>query len=370
MKIAFMHFWTLRLPRGVETLVISLANELSKHGHDVSILTAQSDRQPLVTPLPSVAVKKFPTFRYYESATIVPFYAANLIREKYDAVITFFADFGEGWALQLAAPFTHPKHVLYLTFPYKSAPHRYKAYQHWQWGKKAEYILADAEYTAKEGTLFFNRPVTNLPSGTDPERFKPDANLRIQMRKELGFKDNDLILLNVAALEQRKGVWRVIETLPEIQKQCKNVRYLILGDGPQKETLQQRAAALNITDNVIFAGTTTNLQAYYNAADIFVMLSDSEAGSIACLEAMASGLPVIVSNSGGFHEVVTPDCGRMINLEKQDELIEAVSELKNNTELRHTLGMNGRQRIIQEFSWGSLAGRLITILAENENKHG
>ncbi len=362
MKIAFMHFWTLRLPRGVETLVISLANELSKRGHNVSILTAQSDRQPLVTPLPSVAVKKFPTFRYYESATIVPFYTSDLIREKYDAVITFFADFGEGWALQLAAPFTNPKHVLYLTFPYESAPHRYKAYQHWQWGKKAEYILADAEYTAKGGALFFNRPVTNLPSGTDPERFKPDANLRAQMRKELGFKDNDLILLNVAALEQRKGAWRVIEALPEIQKQCGNIHYLILGDGPQKEPLQQRAAALNVTDNVIFAGTTTNLQAYYNASDIFVMLSDSEAGSIACLEAMASGLPVIVAESGGFHEVVTPDCGKMVNIEKPEEFIEAVKIFNTDVNLRLKTGLNGRQRIIENFSWQALSERLIQII--------
>jgi glycosyltransferase involved in cell wall biosynthesis len=162
----------------------------------------------------------------------------------------------------------------------------------------------------------------------------------------------------------------VIEALPEIRKRCGNVRYLILGDGPEKAPLQKRAAELNISDLVIFAGTTANLPPYYNAADIFVMLSDSEAGSIACLEAMSSGLPAIVSKSGGFNEVVNLNCGRITDIEKQNDLIEAVMELQNDSKLRHMLGINARQRIIQEFSWGSLAERLIAILSENKSQYG
>jgi glycosyltransferase involved in cell wall biosynthesis len=370
MKIAFMHFWTLRLPRGVETLTLSLANELSKRGQEVSILTARSSRQPLVASLPSVVVKEFPTFRYFEFATIAPFYAVNLVHQKYDVVITFFADFGEGWALQLAAPFARPRHVLYLTFPYKSAPHRYDAYKYWNWGSNVEHILADAEYTAQDGASFFGRPVINLPSGTNPERFLPDPKRRTKMRKDLGFNDDDIVLLNVAALEKRKGAWRVIEALPKIREHCGNVRYLILGDGSQKSVLQKRVVELGLDDLVMFAGTTTNLESFYNAADIFVMLPDAEAGSIACLEAMASGLPVIVSKSGGFDEVVKPNCGRIIDIERQNELIEAVAELRNSSELRHALGMNGRQRIIQEFSWGTLAERLIFILSKNASSVG
>ena len=358
-----MHFWTLRLPRGVETLTLSLANELSKHGQAVSILTARATRQPLVTPLPGVVVKEFPTFRYFEFATIVPFYTVDLVRENYDVVITFFSDFGEGWALELASLFVHPRHVLYLTFPYESAPYRYDAYRHWGWGQKVEYILADAMYTAKRGEVFFGRPVITLPSGTDPERFQPDPGRRARMRKDLGFKDDDVVLLNVAALERRKGAWRVIEALPEIHKRCNNVRYLILGDGPQKDVLQKRVIELGLTDIVTFAGTTMDLQPFYNAADIFIMLPDAEAGSIACLEAMASALPVIVSKSGGFEEVVMSNCGKMIDADVQPEIVEAVEELTNDPELRFSLGINARRRIIDEFSWGAITERLLSILS-------
>jgi hypothetical protein len=82
--------------RGVETLVQSLANELAKRDLDVSVLTAQQTQTPLVPLSPQVRVKQFPTFRYYEFATIAPLYAFDLIRNRYDVVIVFFADFGEG----------------------------------------------------------------------------------------------------------------------------------------------------------------------------------------------------------------------------------------------------------------------------------
>lgn len=364
MKIAFLHFWTFRLPRGVETLTISLANALARRGCETHILCARSKREPLVKPLPEVKAKQFPTFRYYEAATIVPFYASALIKEQYDFVITFFADFGEGWALRLAKPFLKKtRHVLYLTFPYESAPHRYQAYQAWKWDKTADILLADAEYTARGGANLFGRKVINLPSGTDPARFFPDPERRAQKRRELGFADDELVLLNVSALEPRKGTWRVVEAMPQILERAGSVRYLILGDGPQRNALEARAKELGVAERILFAGTTSNLAPYYNAADVFVMLSDSEAGSIACLEAMSSGLPVIVSDAGGFGEVATPECGRMIDINLPRALAEAVAELRDSA-LREERGRNARRRIVENFSWDALAERLLSILNE------
>jgi glycosyltransferase involved in cell wall biosynthesis len=63
-KIAFLHFWTLRLPRGVETLTLSLANALAAQEHAVAILCAKRTREPLVKPAANVRVREFPTFRY------------------------------------------------------------------------------------------------------------------------------------------------------------------------------------------------------------------------------------------------------------------------------------------------------------------
>lgn len=357
-----MHFWTLRLPRGVETLTLSMANALASQGHDISILCAKRTREPLVAPLPQVCAHEFPTFRYFEATTIVPFYAQALMRERHDVVVTFFADFGEGRALQLAAPFVKPRHVLYLTFPYASAPHRYHAYKKFGWDKRADVLLADAAYTAADGEKFFGRPVSVLPSGTDPSRFKPDVTRRAATRARLGFQLDDVVLLNVSALERRKGTWRVIEALPQIRAHCPRARYLVMGEGPERAKLEQRAQELGLCDAVVFGGTTNDLTPIYNAADIFVMLSDEEAGSLALLEAMASGLPTIVSDTGGFDEVVSSNSGRKVSAESAAEFTKVVFELVLDKNLRAEMGGFARRKVIEDFSWRQIATNLVANL--------
>lgn len=370
MKIAFLHFWTLRLPRGVETLTLSLANALAQQGHDVSILCAKRIREPLVAPSPQVRVQEFPTFRYFETTTIVPFYAQALAREKFDVVVTFFADFGEGRAFQLAAPFTNFKHVLYLTFPYASAPHRYHAYKKFGYDKRADILLADAAYTAADGEKFFQRPVSVLPSGTDPERFKPDAEKRAAMRTRLGFHENDTALLNVSALERRKGTWRVIEALPQIRAGCPQVRYLVMGEGPERDHLERRAIELGVRDIVLFGGTTNDLSGYYNASDIFVMLSDEEAGSIALLEAMASGLPVVVSNTGGFAETIDSNCGVRVDITSVSCIVAGIQGLVGDTDKRNAKGSRARERVKENFAWHALSERFVRMVINTHDRLG
>ncbi len=362
MKIAFLHFWTLRLPRGVETLTLSLANALAAQGHAVSILCAKHTREPLVKPAATVRVQEFPTFRYFETRTIVPLYAQALTRERYDVVVTFFADFGEGRAFQLTAPFARFKHVLYLTFPYASAPHRYHAFQKFGWEKRADVLLADAAFTARDGEKFFGRPVAVLPSGTDPERFKPDAAKRAALRMNLGFGENDVALLNVSALERRKGTWRVIEALPQIRALSPRVRYLIMGEGPERANLEQRALELGVRDAIVFGGTTSDLTGYYNAADIFVMLSDQEAGSVALLEAMASGLPAVVSDNGGFREVVNASNGVAVNMGDTQAIAAGLIGLVRDASRRAALGMAARAHVRDHFAWNALAARFSNLV--------
>lgn len=343
-------------------MVLSLANELVRRDVDVSVLTAQATQEPLVKSLPQVHVRAFPTFRFFEFKTIVPFYALDLIRQHYDTVIVFFADFGEGRAWQIARKFVHSNLILYLTFPYESAPHRYTAYRRWGWERQASSILADAEYTARRGKEFLKRPVCVLPSGTDPDRFKPDPEQRARTRARFGFTDREIVLLNVAALEKRKGVWRVIEALPTILRQCSNVRFLVLGEGPERLSLEARTKELGVHQNVIFAGTTDDLPSYYNMADIFVMLPDAEAGSVACLDAMASGLPVLVSASGGFNEVVSNESnGLTVDISKPEAIVNSIAGLAMDTGKRTRLGYSGRQTVVEKFSWGQIADQFLRL---------
>ena len=83
-------------------------------------------------------------------------------------------------------------------------PHRYRSFLRWGWHQKARHILADAGWIAREAHELFRRPVGVVPVGTDPERFRPDAARRDGLRKQWGFADTDVVLLNVSTLERRK----------------------------------------------------------------------------------------------------------------------------------------------------------------------
>jgi len=364
MKIAFIHFYTFRLLRGIETLVLSLANELVVKGVDVAVLAAWPILRPLVPPDSKVRVYTFPTFRYYEAATIVPLYIANLLFHNYDIVNIFFADFGEGPAIRMTRRLKDYRLNLYLCYPYHSVPHRYHSLAHYGLGGLADRLIADSEFVADGARQFFNRTVDVVPVGTDPKRFRPDPALRTEMRARLGIAEDEVVLLNVSALEERKGTWRVIQALPEIRKHCPRVRYVILGDGSHKPALERMVHELGLVDCVLFAGTTPDLVPWYNLADIFVMLPDAEANSIACHEAMACGLPVVVANTGGFGEVVTGKAGRLVDIYNQDVIASTIVELAAMPERRRGMGLKGRYIIQERLSWERIAERLIAIFEE------
>lgn len=361
-RIAFWHFYTFRLLRGIETLILSLANTLVKTGTEVSIVSASPTTTPLVSPDPRVNIYAYPTPGYYSHQFIIPFYVHHFLRHRYDHVVAFFADFGEGSALRIVNRFRHIPLTLYLCYPYAAAPHRYSSFRALGWEQKATVILADATWIAHEAEQFFHRPVGVVPIGTDPERFRVNTLLRGRARKRWRINDTDVVILNVSALEPRKGVGRVIQAMSRLVPRFPQLRYLVLGKGEQEPELRKMVKELRLDDVVIFAGTTTELQAYYNAADIFVMLTDDEGNSIACHEAMSSGLPVVVSDTGGFVESVPATTGFRVNPDDTASIDAALSRLITNGDVRHAMGQAGRDHILRNHSWEKTADRFLKEL--------
>jgi len=362
MKVAFLHFYTFRLLRGIETLIVSFANQLVAKGVEVSILAARGTLERTLIPVDQrVQVKQFPTVRYYEHFTVVPWYVWDLIRNHYDIVNIFFADFGEAAALRLASRFVDFRLNLYFCYPLDAVPHRFKSFTKCHLDKMATLFLGDSSYVAEGVEAFFHRPCIVVPVGTDTQRFKPDEAKRAETRAELGIQPDEVVLLNVSELEERKGTGRVVESLPYVREKFPLTRFLILGKGDCRERLEKRVEELRLTPWVNFLGTTTELPRFYNAADIFVMVPDKEANSIACHEAMACGLPVIVSNSGGFQEVVDDTCGRIVNAQSRDEIVGAILELAASGMLREQLGSQGRKRIEERLTWDVQSDRLLEV---------
>jgi len=361
-KIAFWHFYTFRLLRGIETLIVGLANALVDRGVDVSIVTAAATTQSLTGPDSRIKIYKYPAPRYYSHTFIVPFYVNHFLRHRYDHVVAFFADFGEGSALRIINEFREIPLTLYLCYPYSAAPHRYLSFRKLGWESKARNIFADAVWIANEATRFFGRDVQVVPVGTDPARFKPNSELRSRSRKQWGFTDSDVVLLNVSSLERRKGISRVVQTMSRLRSRFPQLRYFILGQGEEKCELEKLVKELGLNDVVRFAGTTSELENAYNMADILVMLTDDEGNSIACHEAMSSGLPVLVSDTGGFIESVPPNAGFRVNPGNTQWIDDSLSQLITDPLLRQAMGQAGRSHILENYSWEKTAEKFLKEL--------
>jgi glycosyltransferase involved in cell wall biosynthesis len=361
-RIAFWHFHTFRLLRGIETLIVGLSNALVERGVDVSIVTAKATTLSLTAPDSRVKIYAYPTPRYYSHQFIVPFYVNHFLLHGYDHVIAFFADFGEGSSLRILNTLRRIPLTLYLCYPYSAAPHRYLSFRKQNWQSKARNIFADAVWIAEEAEQFFGRSVPVVPVGTDPARFVPNSDTRRRWREQWGFTDSDVVLLNVSSLERRKGIHRVIQTMSRLRGRFPQLRYVVLGEGEEKPELVKLAGELGLNEVVMFAGTTSELQAAYNMADVFVMLTDDEGNSVACHEAMSSGLPVVVSDTGGFIESVPSTAGFRVNPDDPNEIDDALSRLITDPLLRQRLGQAGRTHILRDYSWDKTAEKFLKEL--------
>ena len=117
------------------------------------------------------------------------------------------------------------------------------------------------------------------------------------------------VLMTLARLqqnEQQKGLDEMLEILPELLAEEKNLSYLIAGDGDDKQRLERKAVALRIDKHVVFAGRVPEAEKadHYRTADVFVMPGRQEGFGFVFLEAMASGIPVVASSLDGSREAV------------------------------------------------------------------
>lgn len=124
------------------------------------------------------------------------------------------------------------------------------------------------------------------------------------IRKEIGLKATDKIIINTARLLGQKNHLLLIDAFFEFRKSHSDYKLIILGDGPTRKLLEQRLAALGLEQSVFLLGVRRNVFAYYCISEFFVLTSRIEGFGIACIEAFACGLPVISTNVAGPDEFV------------------------------------------------------------------
>ena len=164
-----------------------------------------------------------------------------------------------------------------------------------------------------------------------------------ELRREMGARQDDLVALRMARLASDKGLEHLIEAAAIMPQTPRRIQVVIAGDGPERDHLEQVAARLRVNDRVKFLGFREDVPDLLAASDMVVLPSLREGLSIAMLEAMAAGKPIVATNIGSQKEVAAhADIARLVPPADGRALSEAIQRLANDEKLMAQLGSNAR----------------------------
>lgn len=135
-----------------------------------------------------------------------------------------------------------------------------------------------------------------------------------KIRKKLNIGEDDFVFANVARMHPVKNQLNLIKAFSELEKEVKNIRLIIVGDGPLEQELKSKVSELDLEDKIIFTGFKENAADYVNASNVSILNSLSEGGlpPLVILESAAVKVPVIVSKVGDLDQVVNEKTGFVI----------------------------------------------------------
>ncbi len=229
-------------------------------------------------------------------------------------------------------------------------------------------IVSISRFTADRAAEiqgFAGDKIEIVPNALDPEMIEQSAN----ERRPNCFPEGRTILLTVArlsAMEQYKGVDTVIRAMPAIATARPDVAYVIIGDGGDKPRLASLVQEANIASYVNFVGhiPEEDLIRAYRHCNIFVMPSRGEGFGVVFLEAMTFGKPVIAGDHGGAPEVVQDGVtGYLVDHADVAATADRVIRLLTDEELNHRMGLAGRRRVEDHFTFEHFRRRISGILS-------
>jgi glycogen(starch) synthase len=205
--------------------------------------------------------------------------------------------------------------------------------------------------------------VTVIPNGIDPADLEPVADLH-ELRARFAEPHQRLVLL-VGRLVYEKGFQLALEALPGLIERVGDVRFIVAGSGTHEQELKQQAEDLGLGPYGTFVGWIGDdvLHSLYRIADLTVVPSIYEPFGLVALEAMASGCPCLVADTGGLREVVTEEVGLRFRSRDPESLGEMAERLLTDAALRDRLVAEASEHVLT-FDWSDVAERTAEIYAE------
>lgn len=348
---------------GVESHVLELSKKLIDRGHEVFVVTTKLEGTEEEDVVEGVPVKRVEPLTIFLSTPIVPGINNVLLEEDYDILHShspppLMSFLGVRNAQKKDVPFVLTYHCD-LEIPYTFGPLIVNLYERtfgtYTVSKSDKIITTTPSYGATSKAVW-HREADIIPNAVDADRFHP-SNEGDWVREELGIGDKKLIMY-VGRIVYHKGLEYFVRAAKYLES--RDVQFLLVGTGDFRKELEDIIEREGLEDMVMFAGRVPNeeLPDYYAATDVFVLPSVSrlEAFGIVALEAMASEVPVIVSDIPGVRDVIVEGKnGLLTEPMNSEDLAGKIRTLLENPDMAERMGKNGRKRVLERFTWGQVA---------------
>jgi glycosyltransferase involved in cell wall biosynthesis len=191
------------------------------------------------------------------------------------------------------------------------------------------------------------------------------------LRTSFGIPEGERIIGTVARLVPEKGCEYGIKAMPHILKEFPDTRLVIVGEGPLRPSLEELSRKLRVAHRVMFLGYQRDVEGLIADFDVFMMPSLTEGLSLALLEVMALGKPVVATEVGGNPEVIRSGSnGLLVPSEDEHALARAVGELISSRGQAHKMGMKAKETVVTNFNARLMARKTMDVYDEILRKAG
>ena len=371
MKILITTDWYVPTVNGVVTSVLNLQKELLLRGHEVRVLTLSRTQHSYtrdnVAYLGSIGAGKI-----YPGARMKTVLSGNQIREilawKPDIIhsqcelSTFLP--AKKIAKKLNIPLIHTYHTVYEDYTHYFSPNQI-------WGRemaaalsrlvlrRTNCVIAPTEKVKSLLTQYhIDQEIRVIPTGITLEEFAvetPPERL-LALKRSLNIPENNRVLLYVGRLAKEKNLEEVLRYYGDLRSE--GVTFLLVGDGPNRASLEQLTARLELERRVVFAGMIApeKVADYYHLGNLFVSASGSEAQGLTYLEALASGVPILCRRDDCLKGVVI-DGQNGWQYQDEEDFMKKLSTFLQDGSLGERMSRNARQLAQENFSAATFAER-------------
>lgn len=352
---------------GTEIATYNIAKYLISRGHEIHIITQvdveglkESEQEKIF--IHSIIVKNIRILGILLFWIKVLFILKKI---KPDVIHTQNIDMGVGGYLA----------KLFLETPYVVYGRGGDIYSPWMFKntiskiiiKNAGVVIALTEDMKKEMLKIYNRDIIVIPNGLDILRFKNIS--KEKNRRLMNIANDEKIIIFVGRLHPVKGVEYLIEAMENIKQKNPKIRLIIVGDGSERDKLEQHVKKLDLEKNVLFVGEipNENIPKYLALADVLVLPSLKEGFPNIILEAMASDLPIVATNVGGIPEIIkNGENGFLVEPKKSKAIAEKVLLLIENEKLRNMI-IEKNKEDVKRYCWENVTDKLEKNYREMKN---